>query len=83
MSLIETTIPINACLKVLWVDYCFPYLIVLLAAANGGSRLMVTIETPAVERSVFAAADDWVGQVISASQDLVEGVGYAFLPCSA
>lgn len=38
---------------------------------------------PAVERSAFAVAGDWAGQVISASQDLGEGVGCAFLLCSA
>jgi len=83
MSLIETKIPINACLKVLWVDYRFPYLIVLLVAASGGSRLKVTTVIPAVERSVFAVAGGWAGQAISASQDLEEGVGCAFLLCSA
>ena len=38
---------------------------------------------PAVERSAFAVAGDWAGQVISASQDLGEGVGCAFLLYSA
>jgi hypothetical protein len=68
---------------VLWVDYRSPYLIVSSAAASGGSRLKVTTVIPAVERSAFAVVGGWAGQVVSASQDPGEGVGCAFLLCSA
>jgi hypothetical protein len=56
---------------------------VWLAAANGGSKWMERTVVPAAELTVIAATDDLVGQAVFACSDLVEVVGYAFLPYSA
>ena len=59
------------------------WLLVQLAAANGGNKLTVKTVVPAVGLTVIAATDDLVDQVVFAWSGLEEVVGYAFLPYSA
>ena len=54
-----------------------------LGVANGGNRLTVKTVVPAAELIVTAAMDGLAGQGVFACSDLVEVVGYAFLPYSA
>jgi hypothetical protein len=80
---IETEQTLNACLKVLWVDYHCPYLLVKWAVASDGSILMGKTASLVAAQSAIVARGVQVGQVLLASQDQLEVAECASPPYSA